>query len=361
MVDGNIAVPTSEIDVEAISEQDVELLLDNLFSHNMEFIQDFLEVHELPYSYPKKILRDKVRDYYYNKELQFEQLVSLLNQIEGWGDQHIYLYTAPSALSEMWRDGGRVRSILERTGHEKLLNRPTHLIIPSETDIELCSIEWSPQKVRFVWIERRIWRERAEEIEKLAQDTLNALVLEMPNETIEWQAYRTKTARGLIAFEWDLKSNEAMLQIHRLPSGDRYIDIKNRIELELQPIVSINSFDKVRVARAVRKLESGTETRRHHMKYRSDNRGTIAVTSPNSNLDVFTDDPVLERTRKALRKDATGLAGRFYWRPVPAKLSCEVYILINGESDDDQRIGILAELREKDVRHVLSRIRHHCS
>lgn len=340
----------------SMQDEDIELLLDLLFSHNMEFIQDFLKERQLHYSYTKTELRDRVRDYWEREVLRFEELVQLLNQIEGWGDQHIYLYKAPFALSRHWSVSANVQTVLERVGCLDLFNRSRPLLLPDEPT--LSSIEWSEARVRFVWIERRVWKQRDEKLDQLAPVMLDAV--QVQSEPVEWHAYRVKSSRGLIAFDWDLVSSEAMMLIHRLPSGSDYLAVKKRFEQALHPIVSLDAFEPVRVSRAVRRLEQSDRVRRHHLKYLSDNRGQVSFTSPSSQHDAFDDDPVIERTRAALRDEAVGLLGRFYWKPVPEQLSSEVYTLIYGENADDQRIGILKELREKDVRFVLSGIRDNC-
>lgn len=338
------------------NQTDVDLLLHYLSAHKMEFVQAFLRERQLPYSFTKAGLVERLREYLQNGHLRFEELVELLNKIEGWGNQQVYLYQAPGPLSRAWRDIHAVRRILGRTGYGNLLNNPLPLVMPEETT--LSSVEWTENRVRFLWIEKRYWKERATEEDRrqpIAATTAGAL-----SEEIIWQAYRVRIVRGLVAFDWDTISGKAMLLIQRLPSGSGYVSVREQFEHELQQLFAIDSFERIRVSSALRRLEQRDETRKHYMKFESDNRSHIAVTSPSANHDVFADDPVVERTRKALADEASGLLGRFYWKPVAGKLSREVYTYIYGEQDDDQRVGILAEHLESDVRYVLSRIRSHC-
>lgn len=342
---------------EMYSIDDLDLLLQYLSAHKMEFLKNFLREKGLPHSYNKIELIQKAYEYIAQERLSFEELVDLLNTIEGWGDQQIYLYDAPPPLSTMWRDPVQVRTILNSAGYDHLFNDSLPLVLPEEAT--LSSIQWSSNRVRFLWVDKRIWRERDESLDYSEQvDPENGGFF---REEIEWQAYRTRISRGLVAFDWDLISGEAMMLIQRVPQSRKksYLEIRQQFEQELRPMLDLNTFERVRVSRVVRALESSDETRRHQMKYLSDNRGQLLVTSPKKTLDVFGDDPTFERTRQALEDEATGLLGRFYWKPAPTRLTHEIYTLIYGEDDDDQRVGIYAEHLEQDVCYVLSRIRHY--
>lgn len=351
------------MDRDIFDTEEFNLLLEYLSAHKKEFLKDFLRERGLFHSYNKDELMQKVREYVEEDRLSFEELVELLNTIEGWGDQHIYLYDAPAPLSARWRDPIEVRKILDDAGYDNLFNNSLPMVLPD--DATLSSIQWSTSRVRFVWVDKRTWREHDETLDYTQQVPPDRSTFF--REEIEWRAYRVRTGRGLIAFDWDLISGDAMLLIQRIPRSrvNSYREVRDQFEGELRPFVDLSAFDRVRVSHAVRSLELSDETRRYQLKYLSDYRGQLTVTSPNSKTDVFTDDPVIERTRAALDDEetgesgATGLLGRFYWQPVPTQLTREIYTLIYGEDDDDQRVGIYAEHLEGDVRYVLSRIRHY--
>jgi hypothetical protein len=334
-----------------------ELLIEYLYTHKKIYLQNFFADKSLPYSYSKRVLKDKLSSYAQAGQQQLDDLINLLDKIEGWGRQHVYLYTAPSTLSAEWRQEEVVRRYLTRSGHEGLLNQKKTLILPDEPT--LTSIEWTPDRVRFIWVEKRVWHDR----DTTKDETIitRREKSDFIREQIVLRAYRVRLSRGLITFDWDLNTNHAMMLIQRLPRGNQYVSTRDTFEKALTSIFAINTFEKARVSRSLRSIENCDETRRHHMTFQSThNRGTIAVTSPHKKYDVFSHDSVIERARNALDIDATGLLGNFYWKPVAGQLSCEVYTHIYGIDDNDQRVGILAEHTEEDVRYVLSRIRAHC-
>lgn len=336
-----------------------ELLLTYLTSHKMVYIQDFLKDRGLAYSYRKSELPDKLTEYLDGNEIELSDLVELLNTIEGWGKQQIYLYNAPSALSARWRDPAYARQRLEDAGYLDLLNQSKPLILPTEPT--LSTIQVNQGVIRFIWIERRTWRVRVPDQDQVRNLNDTELPDDIFQDQIIWQAYRVKMARGLIIFEWNLNTNDAMMLIQQLPSGRKYKALRDQFEGYLRQFFDIDSFEKVRLSSALPGIETSGETRRQHMTFRStDNRGKIAVTSPRKEQDVFNDDTVINRARVAVGDDATGLLGNFHWTPNAGRPGEELYTQIYGEDDDDQRVGILAEHTEENVRYVLSRIRHHC-
>jgi len=335
-----------------------ELLLTYLTSHKMVYTQDFLKDHGLAYSYRKSELPGKLTEYL-DDEIELSDLVELLNTIEGWGKQQIYLYNAPGALSTRWRDSAFVRQRLQEAGYLDLLNQSKPLILPVEPT--LSTIQFNDDVIRFVWIERRTWRVRLPDQDRIERATDNDLPNSLIQDQIVWQAYRVRMARGLIIFEWNLNTNDAMMLIQQVPSGRQYKALRDQFEGYLRQFFDIDLFEKVRLSSALPGIETSGETRRQHMTFRStDNRGKIAVTSPRKEQDVFDDDIVINRARAAVGDDATGLLGNFHWTSNAGRPSEELYTQIYGEDDDDQRVGILAEHMEENVRYVLSRIRHHC-
>lgn len=325
---------------EGLTEEDVGLILDYLLAHKKEFIQDFLRERSLYYSGTKAVLRERLEQYLGDGRLSGVQLVVLLNRIEGWGNQHIYLYKASSQSIEPWRTEGSARKRLRDLGLIDLFNRQRPLVLPEETT--LSSIEWTMKRLRFVWVEKRQWEERVPEEDIESADMV-------------WRAHRIKSARGLTTFDWDLVSGHAMLMIQRLPSGTKYRQIRDQFEKELEPIVGLSQFERVRVSRAIQLIEESGEVRRRQLAYETRRGGKARFTSASRSADTYA-DPDLERAGQALGGEAAGLLGNFYWHPVPGILKRELHSTLYAP---DQRVGIFGERREREVRHVISRIRHY--
>jgi hypothetical protein len=325
---------------ESLTEGEIELVLDYLLAHKKAFTQELLRHRGLPFSGTREKLRARLEGYLSDGRLEAADLVQLLNEIEGWGNQHIYLYKGSSKLVEPWLEEDSARGHLADLGLADLFNRQRPLVLPEETT--LSSIEWTPERARFVWVEKRQWEERASEAD-------------IEEEEMVWRAYCINVSRGLIAFDWDLVSGHAMLMIQRLPRGTEYDIIRDRFEKELEPVVGLSQFEWVRVSRAIQRIEASGEVRRRQLAYQTRRGGKVTFTSAGRLRDTST-DPDLQKAGQALSGTA-GLLGNFYWLPVEGKPGRELHTKLYAS---DQRIGIFGEQQERDVRYVLSRIRHYC-
>jgi hypothetical protein len=353
------------IDAEDVSrasyEQELDYILSAISAHKMENIQRFLQQEGLAHSgKTKSELLDDLKGYVLAGRLQFGELVGLLDTIEGWGNQQIYLFDVAPELSTLWRDPVYARSEIAKAGFDRLFNASIPLVLPEIAT--LSTIQHSSSSIRFVWVERRVVKKREPGLDNLSATREPSALAETPDvkDGIVWHAYRIRNTRGIIVFEWNFDTSEAMLRIQRLESGRNYVGIRDMFVKQLEDIFRIRPLTAVRLARAVRKLVDSTDVRRLRMKFMSAQKGRIALIGADTNREMF-EDPEIEGSRKAFSVDTTGLLGHFIWLQQHPNPSREMYTQIFGESDNDQRIGILAEHSEKDVRDVLSRIRKYCS
>jgi hypothetical protein len=324
----------------SLTEEEGQLVLDYLLSHKMAYTQELLRARGLAFSGTKARLRQRLEEYLGDGRVDALDLLRLLNRIEGWGNQHIYLYRASDQLIEPWLKEDSARKRLTELGLGHLFNRQLPLVLPMTA--ALSSVEWTPERLRFIWVERRQWEERASEED-------------MEGDAVVWRAYRINVARGLVAFDWDLVSGHAMLMIQRLPRGTQYLPIRDRFERELEPIVGLSLFQPVRVSRAIQRIQASDEVRGRQLAYQTRRGGKATFTSAGRSRDTFA-DPDLARARQALESGVAGVLGNFYWLPAQGGLTRELHSKLYAS---DQRVGIFGEHLEKDVRYVLFRIRHH--
>jgi hypothetical protein len=331
---------------EPFSADDLPVLLDLLFDHRMGVIQDFLRDKKQPFTGTKDFLRQRVVGYVEEKTVSPEELIGLLDHVEGWGNQHIYLYRSPESSARAWDTEAKAREVLQANGKEALLNRRCPLLLPAVP--KLCSVEWAPDRVRFVWVEKRPVRERVK-----SEDLKGADIGR--DADLEFDAYRRRISRGIVAFDWDLVSGHAALLIQCLPSGNDYEAARGRFVAELEPLVEFTRFDRVRVSSAIIPIEQSNEVERRQVEHATDRGSGIVYRSPRRGVDAFS-DPVVLGARTATGNKLAGRLGNFYW-PIEGEKPRRIHVKLYAA---DQRIGIFGECSEEEVRHVLSRIRHHC-
>lgn len=332
--------PSGGGQADAVPSDEIPDVLDLLFKHRLAVVQAFLKSKGEPFSGTRSRVRDRVNKCLDGKKVRGCELVELLDKIAGWGNQHIFLYKSPAPLIERWNTEAKARGILRACGKEELLNKRLPLVLP--VNPRLSAVEWTPDAVRFIWIEKREWRERLPDEDYKAAD-------------IEFTAHRVNRARGLIAFDWDLVSGHAALLIQRLPSGNMYGEAKVSYEAELEPLVKISKFGAVYVSPAILRLEKSGEVRHRHLEHATERGAKISFQSRHRAVGAF-DDPALKKAREALGDRLAGQHGNFYW-PLPNANGREIHVKLYAK---EQRLGIFGECIAQEVRHVLGRIRHHC-
>jgi len=329
-------------DCKPLSSDEIDRVVDYVFSHRKEAIKGFLKEEDLKVSGKKEVLRARVREAIDSGKTDASDLVTLLDTIEGWGNQHVYLYQAPEGETKVWKSEARAKTRLKKIDHEGLFNRRRPLVLPDEPT--LSAVEWSADRVRFIWIEKREWELRRVDLDR-----------DVTADGIRLKAYEDRIARGVTMFDWNLATGEAALMIQRLPSGERYDEIRQRYEQAIEDAVQISNFTRRDVRKAIRKIEVSNEVTKRQVSHETQRGGRISFTSKSRKADVF-DDPDLKKSRKALGQTASVL-GNFYWIEAPPHLERGLHVKLYAT---DLRVGIFGECSEAEVQYVFSRIRHYC-
>ena len=327
-------------DFQSPNDEEIERVIAYVFAHRKEAIRAFLREQALPVSGAKLALRNRIGEALDQGRFTVTALIELLDTIEGWGNQHIYLYDAPPGELQVWKSESQVRQRLEKVGYLNLFNRRRPLILPQ--DPTLSSIEWSPHRVRLVWVEQRKWEIRLSESDYEEDGT-------------HYKAYEEQIARGITTFDWDLVSGQAALMIQRLPSGERYHEVKQHYEQQLEAFLHIGNFTPIAIRHSIHNIENSGEARKRQIAHETQRGSRVTYTSRSRQTDAFA-DPDLKKSRQALGRQTASVLGNFYWQPEPPHLDRTIHIKLYA---NDQRVGIFGECKEGEVKYVLSRIRHH--
>lgn len=325
-------------DVQLPEGEELDRLIDYVFAHRKDAIKGFMRAEELLISGNKSVLRDRIDEALANETIDASGLIGLLDTIEGWGNQHIYMYKAPSGERQTWQSEDEARNRLAKIEAEELLNRRRPLLLPDQPT--LSSVEWSSDRVRFIWVEKREWDLRRDD-------------LDCEEDGVFYKAFEEKVARGITSFDWNLNTGNAALMIQRLPSGERYDQIRQWYEEAIEDAVQISNFTRVKINKAIKKLEQSNEVNNRQVAHETGQGGRAQFTSKNRKADAFA-DPKLKKARDALGRTSSVL-GNFYWQEKDGKLDRQIHTKLYAS---DQRVGIFGECTEEEVQHVLSRIRH---
>ena len=220
----------------------------------------------------------------------------------------------------------------------------------------LSSITHADGKLRVTGVQRREYAERTPEHDD-EKKTENG-------ERIILKAYMHYVSRTLVAFEWDLDANTAMLQITQLHSDMLYEEVAADFFRLVGSWLDIKLFGAADVSRAIRRLHElegngKPETRSHGIHYRTMLGRKLSAHSP-SPRDSVLGEPVFDQAIDNVGKSGVGHLGNFYWLagkkpgPVTNPLKGDVHVIIVG---DKSRINFPTPNTEDVVRYVLHRVR----
>lgn len=333
--------------------QDEEFVqvIDYLMAHNNGPIAGLLKESSLPYSNKNKAeLRAEIVRGVKDGDLTKDTLLEWLDSLEGWGNQHIYLYEAPEGETKIWKSKTKAKKRLEAIEALHLFNNHLPLLLPEETT--LVSVQWSQTRVRFLWVEKREYTNRREDLD-LDNDDFEEEQGEV-EDGIVYKAYEEKTQRAVSSFDWNLDSGFAALMIHRLPSGEKYSREKAEFEMALEDAIHISNFKRVRISKAIKKIFDSAETLNRQLEEQTATGGRARLSSASRKKGIK-DDTKLTSARAALGR-TSAVSGNFYWLKNDNQLERDIRTKLYAS---DQRVGIFLQCSESEVQYVLSRIRHY--
>jgi hypothetical protein len=307
----------------------------------MDWTRTFLKERQLRFSGDTPKLRARMLGYVASGTITTDDLISLLDEVEGWGNQHVYLYTVAEPLLRDLAVESNVRDALRRRRCARLFNQPLPLVLPDVPTLSL--VQWTSARLRFVWVEKRLWRDPVPTENRVEGD-------------LEFDAFRRKESRGIVAFDVDLVTGHAQLLIQRLPRGNRYAEQKKRFENELGYFIDISHLQEFRISPGIRKMDESKEIRKRSTELQTAQGSRIILTSKSRRDDAYR-DPTLRKARQAVGSNAAGRLGNFYC-PTSNGAADEIHVKLYAQ---DQRIGIFGECSQAEVMYVLSSVRTYCT
>lgn len=340
----------------SFNEDEQSLIIADLLALKKEQIGEFLADCNLPRSGTKEQLRARIEDALVDESLALDQIVHFLDSVIPWGKQHIYLFTGPEEDISDWRKTDWVSQLLKQHRMGKYLNAQLPLVLPEK--MKVSSILHDSNRLRITAIKRRDWWERDTDYDDSSETE--------EGDEVELRAFVHRVTRSLVAFEWDLVSNVATLQVSQLPTGFDYADVCTEFFELIKNWFGRSMFTPVDLRPAIKALhaleETGAgETRSHGINYRT-LQGRRFEGKSASPADPLLGEASIDAALTAVRKTGVGHLGNFYWLPGPPNpgtnpLHAECHVIVVAYK---HRINFPTPNDEETVRYVLSRIRSHC-
>lgn len=309
--------------------QECESLIDFVLALRKSHIKELLKGAELPMAGTKPDLRSRLEDALKKGRFKYERLVEFLDVVAPWGKQHVFLYKGPRGDLQTWKDADHVLGILKQHRLGKLFNAQLPLILPDR--LTLSSVRHSSGRLRITAIQKREYAERMPERDEERQTGGKRLTL---------TAHVHHLTRTLVAFEWDLNANVAMLQITQLQRDGDYDEVAKEFFQLIGPWLDIKQFGPVDLRRAISKLvelegNGKAETRSHKLNFQSLQGRELSVQSPSSR-DSVRGEAHIDRAIDDARQNGVGHLGNFYWKPgvqpgpVANPLQEKVHVIVVG-------------------------------
>jgi hypothetical protein len=334
------------------SDEERTVLIDFVLALRKSQIQEFLTDVDLPKSGTKEELRERLQEALDNGSITYEQLVGLLDFVAPWGKQHVFIYHGPRHDIQSWKNPDHISQLLKQHRLGRLFNARLPLVLPEK--LTLSSVMHGNGKLRITAVQRREYTERTPEHDDHGETT--------NGERITLRAYVHHVTRTLVAFEWDLNANVAMVQITQLQMEGDYEKVAEQISRLIHPWLDLNHFAMVDLRPVISGLQdlegSGkAEARSHGIQYRSPRGRSIAARSPTPRDSVlgeaFIDDAI-----NSARKNGIGHLGNFYWLHKEGRSAAasngDTHVIIVGAKS---RINFPTPNTEDAVRYVLNGVR----
>ena len=322
----------------SLTQDERDRLVGMVLGHNLQHVREFLQNRGIPKSGNKEQLEERIYNSLDSHRLVDSELIWLLDTIEGWGNQHIYLYKVTPHYLASLKDSSYVEELINSNGMKEVYNNEKPLFTPVEPT--LSGITYDSDYLRLKFVEQRKWLEFISEAKEDSVAPTNVIL----------RRYEEHVARGITSFRINLHTSDAELMIQKLPRGARYAEIKAAYEERLNWIVDWNGLSNVPTDSSICPIEESGEAVRRALDLVTIAGSKTSFTSRARGVD-YTEDEVAKRARDALGPEVMGELGNFYWLPnsvLAKRLHTYVY---------RDRVAVFGECTESEVNYVLSRIR----
>ena len=321
---------------------ELRLAIEYLLSHKLEVARSLLQ---------RCNLNSKGDDATRRKRIQSEigqaidpiKITRVLDGVEGWGNQQVVLFQSTDAIASLWKKEATVTDIVKKLELSSLVNGVRPILLPDAPT--LSQVIWSRKRVRFVWVQKRIWHVRREEFDERKGD-------------IELRAHQVQSRRGICYFDWNLVSGSAALLMQLLPNATEYKALQVGLLEDLGKWLPIEALEMTGLQGLIGKLEASPEVSRRNVVLAAADRSEVDIKSGDRNSDAYADKSIVA-LRKAMKQEGpvASRRGFYYWQAAKNFLERIIPMRVYPR---DNRLSTHGQCTETEVQYVLSRVRAAC-
>ena len=179
-------------------------------------------------------------------KLQRQNFEEWLNEVEGWGDQHVYLYRIPKEISQdsMWSSSEKVQARVKAAGLGHLWNAETSLEFPAAR--KLTAVRFENMALRLSWHQGlSTWvRSKEKDFSK-----------EIEGDLYEFQARRHQADRSVMRFELRLSEDLAAVFLQEEWNKELHAMALAEAKEAVAKILKFESLVPFNVGKAIKNLD----------------------------------------------------------------------------------------------------------
>lgn len=300
-----------------------------------DFIKELLRQNGIKIGINKKNFSDNIATAIDSDELTQVMIENWLHEIEGWGNQHVYLFDAPEI------DNGIIDALLAASDHAALVGAAQSYNFP--TDLELSNVRYDAQSLSLVWHLGKEGWDRAKDKDFMQRENL---------EQYRFEAHRRRMDRSVIRFEWRFADSHCAILIHRNKDIDH--DVAMGVVWGVLQSLSIVAAPRARISltqavKSASKLKGTKSTRLEA------DGGFVDLVST---LDDGGIDKVaaVRHARHAVNDDEFARARGIFALGESENLAQVISVQVYGE---EGRIRLWAQCKRADVHTIIAHIMKH--
>ncbi|MGB8356680.1 MAG: hypothetical protein WCD79_22470 [Chthoniobacteraceae bacterium] len=273
-----------------------------------------------------------------------------LDEVEGWGDQHVYIFRVPLSVATdaIWTSSSKMEKLLKGAGLAKFWNAETSWLYPSE--LTLSGIYFDGKSLRFVWHQGLgAWvRSPAKDREEVIDD-----------DRYQFRAYRERLDRLVMRFELRIEQRLAAVFM-QIPWGKKEHDDAMDIVAEaIKPLVKLSDLQPLAISTVIKTLDqtelNATTTAKRRItaqRARLSDAGVYVEFANTTGSGGYKDSQAVRHVRRAVKpENFTGTNGFFLYHPEgDGSLEREAKIELFG---NERRVRLWAQLTATEVWDIL--------
>jgi hypothetical protein len=321
------------------------------------FIKELLRNKEIRLGTNKDDFERNLNEAIESGQLVLADVEEWLTTIEGWGDQHVYLYKiSPTLQSELTKTN--IRERVKQAGFDHVWNQSTALTFPQEP--VLTSISFNNSVFRVIWQETSpAWTPTPEKNYEKDEGL----------DTFEYRAYRRVEQRIITRFEAHLDKGLAGLFIPKPIQGSEHQTAINEAMRVLEQLLDLQTLQEGQLDVSIisKNLDQANATGNQQLKpaittqkSRLSSGGSYVEFAAEDNDKGYGDEPAIQNVRLSVRsqqlKSFQGTESVFIFQPesTPGSLTRPLRVQLYGRGK--KRIRLWAQMNSGEVWTILTKL-----